>query len=164
MLPNKNYIVHKINIKETQSLHRIKLRILFTDTPLENSYTKKNFGTDDIVINSKDDLHSIAWKQKSNPSLFDHSKLHCDILTIEKKMGDTLSLNEVLTKNFHNSMITQHVPPVTSSFWINVKTASVLRKLRGACKQMLLQKKVIRQIDVMIQKLEMIQNQLNLRT
>ena len=43
VLSNENYIFRKQKTNKTQTLQRIRLRIFFSDTPLENNYNDEKF-------------------------------------------------------------------------------------------------------------------------
>ena len=61
-LPNNNYKVRRLNTNKTQILHRIRLKKIVPNTPLEDKYTQEKLQPDDEIIIPQDDLYTIAWE------------------------------------------------------------------------------------------------------
>ena len=62
VLPNKNYIVRKLNSNKTQILHRIRLRKYTPNTTLQDTRLEGNLQADDEIIIPQDDLYIISWE------------------------------------------------------------------------------------------------------
>ena len=61
-LPNENYIVRRLNTNKTQILHRIRLKKLVPNQPLEDSYQREKFQPNDEIVIPQDDLYTITWE------------------------------------------------------------------------------------------------------
>ena len=62
VLPNKNFIVRKLNSNKTQILHRIRLRKYEPNTVLQDIRPVGNLQPDDEIIIPQDDLYVITWE------------------------------------------------------------------------------------------------------
>ena len=74
VLPNNNYIVRRLNTNKTQILHRIRLKKLVPNTPLEDKYTQEKLQPDDEIIIPQDDLYTIAWEADFEYELLNREK------------------------------------------------------------------------------------------
>ena len=74
VLPNNNYIVRRLNTNKTQILHRIRLKKLVPNTPLEDKYTQEKLQPDDEIIIPQDDLYTIAWEAEFEYELLNREK------------------------------------------------------------------------------------------
>ena len=77
------YIVRETNTDRIHILLQSTFRNFNTNTPLEDSYTKKNFRPDDDIIVPQDVFYSIAREAESNPSFLDHLKVYRDAVMTE---------------------------------------------------------------------------------
>ena len=71
VLPNKNYIVRRLNTNKTQILHRIRLKKFVAKTPLEDKYAKEKLQPDDEIIIPQDDLYTISWEADFDYHVFE---------------------------------------------------------------------------------------------
>ena len=62
VLPDKNYIVRKLNSNTTQFLHRTRLRNFEPNTFLQDIKPEGNMQPDDDIIITQDDLYVITWE------------------------------------------------------------------------------------------------------
>ena len=83
----------KNNANKTHFLHRINLCKNTSHSSLEDNYADGKFGADVNLINSPDELYSMAWEAESNPSSSEHSKpTSCNVRKHKK-----------LTSNFYDN-------------------------------------------------------------
>ena len=72
MLPNNNYLVHKLGTKKTQVVHRLRLRQF---TPRQRipdiRNTPRDWKSDAELFIKHDRLYARAWKYKYEESIFD---------------------------------------------------------------------------------------------
>ena len=71
VLPNDNYIVRRLNTNKTQILHRIRLKKIVPNTPLEDNYAKEKLQPDDEIIIPQDDLYTISWEADFDYHVFE---------------------------------------------------------------------------------------------
>ena len=62
VLPNKNYIVRKLNSNKTQNFHRIRLRKYEPNVVPQDVRPEDNLQPDDEIIIPQDDLYVITWE------------------------------------------------------------------------------------------------------
>ena len=62
VLPNKNYIVRRINTNKTQILHRIRLKKFVPNQPLQDNFREQRLQPDEEIIIPQDDLYVITWE------------------------------------------------------------------------------------------------------
>ena len=62
VLPNKNYMVRRINTNKTQILHRIRLKKFVPNQPLEDNFREQRLQPDEEIIIPQDDLYVITWE------------------------------------------------------------------------------------------------------
>ena len=62
VLPNENYIVRRINTNKTQILHRIRLKKLVPNQPLEDNSREQQLQPDEEIVIPQDDLYIITWE------------------------------------------------------------------------------------------------------
>ena len=62
VLPNKNYIVRRINTNKTQILHRIRLKKFVPNQPLEDNSQEQRLQPDEEIVIPHDDLNIITWE------------------------------------------------------------------------------------------------------
>ena len=78
VLPNKNYIVRKLNTNKIQILHRISLRKYNPEKPPEDNYQEIQWQVDDNIVVPQDDLYTIAWETEFGAHLFDIPSIYTD--------------------------------------------------------------------------------------
>ena len=71
VLPNENYIVRRLNTNKTQILHRIRLKKVVPNVPLEDKYKEEKLQPDESIIIPQDDLYSISWEADFEYELFE---------------------------------------------------------------------------------------------
>ena len=71
VLPNKNYIVRKLNNNKTQILHGFRLRTYNPGRPSEDNYQEAQWKVDDNIVFLQDDLYTLAWQAEFGGHLFD---------------------------------------------------------------------------------------------
>ena len=76
VLPNNSYIVRRLNTNKTQILHRIRLKKIVPNTPLEDKYKEEKLQPDDEIIIPQDDLNNVAWVADFKYELFEPRKDH----------------------------------------------------------------------------------------
>ena len=62
VLPNENYIVRRINTNKTQILHRIRLKKIVPNQPLEDNFQEQQLQPDEEIVIPQDDLYVITWE------------------------------------------------------------------------------------------------------
>ena len=62
VLPNKNYIVRRINTNKTQILHRTRLKKFVPNQPLEDNFREQRLQPDEEIVIPQDDLYIITWE------------------------------------------------------------------------------------------------------
>ena len=67
VLPNKNYVIRRINTNKTQFLHRIRLRQYNSDRPLDDSYQNEKVQRDQNKVIPQDDLYTKAGEFEIEP-------------------------------------------------------------------------------------------------
>ena len=72
VLPNENYIVHKLNSNKTQILHRIRLRKYEPNVPLRDERPEGNLQPDEEIVIPQDDLYVITWETNFGDLQADH--------------------------------------------------------------------------------------------
>ena len=70
VLPNDNYIVRRLYTNKTQILHRIRLKKIVPNTPLEDKYSKEKLQPDEEIIIPQDDLYTISWEADFDYQVF----------------------------------------------------------------------------------------------
>ena len=105
VLPNKNYIVRKLNTNETQILHRIRLRKYNAEKPPEDNYQETQWQVDDNIVVPQDDLYTIAWEVEFGGHLFDIPIIYTDPNAIDFDDSHTQGPDTVTVprSNFHDS-------------------------------------------------------------
>ena len=78
VLPNKNYIVRKLNTNKTLILHRIRPRKFNPEKPPEDNYQEAQWQIDDNIVVPQDDLYTIAWEAEFGGHLFDIPIIYTD--------------------------------------------------------------------------------------
>ena len=72
MLPNNNYLVHKVGTNRTQILHRMRLRQFTPRQPIRDlPITPRDWQPDPEVIIKHDDLYARAWECEYEKPIFD---------------------------------------------------------------------------------------------
>ena len=72
VLPNKNYFVRKIGTKETQILHRMRLRQITPRQPIPDiPITPREMKPDPKVVIKNDDWYARAWECEYEKPIFD---------------------------------------------------------------------------------------------
>ena len=74
VLSNNNYIVRRLNTNKTQILHRIRLKKLVPNAPLEDKYNQEKLQPDESIIIPQDDLYTISWEADFEYELFEPRK------------------------------------------------------------------------------------------
>ena len=74
VLPNNNYIVRRLNTNKTQILHRIRLKKIVPNVPLEDKYKEEKLQPDELIIIPQDDLYTISWEADFEYELFEPSR------------------------------------------------------------------------------------------
>ena len=77
-LPNKNYIVRKLNTNKSQILHRIRPRKYNPEEPPEDNYQETQWQVDDNIVVPQNDLYTIAWEAEFGGHLFDIPIIYTD--------------------------------------------------------------------------------------
>ena len=78
VIPNKNYIVRKLNTNETQILHRICLRKYNPEKPPKDNHQETQWRIDDNIVVPQDELYTIAWEAEFGGHLFDIPIIYTD--------------------------------------------------------------------------------------
>ena len=110
VLPNKNYIVRKLNTNKTQILHRIRLRKYNPEKPPEDNYQETRWQVDDNIVVSQDDLYTIAWEAEFRRHLFDIPIIYTHPNAIDFDDSYTQGPDTVIVPHsyFHNSSDAQN--------------------------------------------------------
>ena len=66
--------MRRLNTNKTQILHRIRLKKLVPNVPLEDKYKEEKLQTDESIIIPQDDLYSISWEADFEYELFEPRK------------------------------------------------------------------------------------------
>ena len=105
VLPNKNYIVRKLNTNKKQSLHRLRLRKYNPEKPPEDNYQEAQWQIDDNIVVPQDDLYTIAWEAEIGGHLFDIPIIYTDPNAIDFDESHTQKPDTVVIPRsyFHNS-------------------------------------------------------------
>ena len=62
VLPNENYIVRRLNTNKTQILHRIRLKNIVPNQPLEDNFREQRLQPDEEIVIPQDDFYIITWE------------------------------------------------------------------------------------------------------
>ena len=120
VLPNKNYIVRKLNTNETQILHRIRLRKYNAEKPPEDNYQETQWQVDDNIVVPQDDLYTIAWEVEFGGHLFDIPIIYTDPNAIDFDDSHTQGPDTVIVPRsyFHDSSNGQNreICPISDPF------------------------------------------------
>ena len=73
----------QMNTSNTQILHRIRLRRITTDTPLDDTYANQILQPDDDIVIRQADVYSIVWAVESNHSILLEPNLYSDSVPLE---------------------------------------------------------------------------------
>ena len=105
VLPNKIYIVRKLNTNKTQILHRIRLRKYNPEKPPEDKYQEAQWQIDDNIVVPQDDLNTIAWEAEFGGHLFDFPIIYTDPNAIDFDDSHTQGPHTVIVPRsyFHDS-------------------------------------------------------------
>ena len=117
ILPNNNDIVRKINTNKTQILHRIRLRKYNPEKPPEDNYQEIQWQIDANIVNSQDDLYTIAWEAEFGGHLFDIPIIYTDPNAINFDESHTQRPDTVIVPRsyFHDSSDCQNRETCPSS-------------------------------------------------
>ena len=74
VLSNDNYIVRRLNTNKTQILHRIRLKNIVPNAPLEDKYDGEKLQPDNEIVVPQDDLYTISWEVDFEYELFERRK------------------------------------------------------------------------------------------
>ena len=74
VLSNDNYIVRRLKTNKTQILHRIRLKKIVPNAPLEDKHDGEKLQPDNEILIPQDDLYTISWKVDFEYELFEPRK------------------------------------------------------------------------------------------
>ena len=74
LLPNVHYIERRLDTNETQLLHRITLKKIVPNAPLEDKHCEENLQPDEEIVFPQDDLYTIPWEADFEYELFEPRK------------------------------------------------------------------------------------------
>ena len=62
ILPNENYIIRRLNTKTTQIMHRIRLKNIVPNQPLQVNFQEQRLQQDEEIVIPQDDFYKITWE------------------------------------------------------------------------------------------------------
>ena len=83
VLPNRIYLVRKLNNNQTQILHQIRLRKYNPETPPEDNSQEAQWQVDDNIVVPQDDLLTLEKKVEFGGRLFDITIIYTDLNAID---------------------------------------------------------------------------------